>query len=129
MMNNAQAMFDGLSAYWQRERAKTQMTLGRMIEVLEGMPETTKIEGLGCLDSYRGYYRDLAFEPEEGKSPVSEILVTCRAAMGKVFTGYKGGDFIMGALTPMWLAHYGTCGEKIIAINKDGTIETVEDSS
>jgi len=123
-MEPIQAMMDGMNADWQRERAKTQMALGKMIEVLEAMPATTEIEGLGKFDSYRGYYCDLAFEPIKGKRPTSDILEQCRDAMGQVFTGYKGGKFMMGKLTPLWLAGYGDCGEKIIAIRSDGTVET-----
>ena len=37
--------------------------------------------------------------------------------MGQVFEGYKGGDFMMGALTPLWVAAYGNCGNKLLAIN------------
>lgn len=122
-----QALVDGMNAQFQRERATTQMTLGGMIKALEAMPDTVEIEGLGELGSYRGYYCDLAFEPEEGKKPASEVVSTCRDAMGQVFTGYKGGDFVMGALTPLWLAPYGNCGERIMAIREDGTIETAED--
>ena len=57
---NIQALFDGLSAEWQRERAETQMTLGQLIEILESMPADTEIRGLNCPHSYRGYYSDLA---------------------------------------------------------------------
>ena len=123
-----QALIDGMSANWQRERAESQVTLGGMIDALQSMPDTVQIGGLGDLDSYRGYYSDLAFEPISGGKPAKEVLEICRAAMGKVFQGYKGGDFVMGALTPLWLADWGSCGEKIIAIHKDGTIETAEDA-
>ena len=41
---------------------------------------------------------------------------------------YKGGDFVMGALTPMWVAHYGCTGKKLMALNADGTIETADDA-
>ena len=127
-MDNLQAMIDGMSADWQRERAATQMTLGKMIEALEAMPATAEIEGLGDLDSYRGYYCDLAFEPSKEKRLATDVLEVCRAAMGQVFTGYKGGDYVMGALTPLWIAPYGSGGgDKIIAINPDGTIEAAKD--
>jgi hypothetical protein len=43
-----------------------------------------------------------------------------------VFMGYKGGDFVMGALTPVWVANYGSCGQKLMAIRPDGTLETAE---
>jgi len=47
--------------------------------------------------------------------------------MGQVFNGYKGGDFVMGALTPVWIASYGRLGRKIIALSDDGKLETSED--
>lgn len=99
-----------------------------MIDFLKTLPGDTEIEGLGKLDSYRGYYSDLAFEPTEDKRKVEELLEVCQAAMGQVFTGYKGGDFVMGALTPLWIAGYGCCGDKLMSINIDGTLETESDN-
>lgn len=128
-MNELQAMVDGMSAQWQRERAETQMTLGGIIDALQEMPLDKEIVGLGELDSYRGYYRDLAFEPTSETQTVEDLLDRCKGAMGQVFEGYKGGDYVMGAKTPLWLAHYGSCGDKIMSILKDGTIETAEDES
>ena len=124
---NIQAMLDGMRSGMQRERAATQMTLGDVIETLEELPPDTEIEGLKSLHSYRGYYNDLAFEREGGKRPACEILAICRTAMGKIFTVYKGGDYMMGEYTPMWIADYGCCGGKIIEIRKDGSIETALD--
>ncbi len=124
---NMQAYVDGMSAQWQRERAETQMTLGKMIAALESMPIDAEIEGISEPHSYRGYYSDLAFETIEGKTKVADALTMCRATMGQVFEGYKGGDFVMGALTPLWLASYGCCGNKIMAIKEDGTFEQEED--
>jgi hypothetical protein len=57
--------------------------------------------------SYRGYYSDLAFEGGTSQIEAHELLASCKSAMGKVFTGYKGGDFMMGELTPLWVASYG----------------------
>lgn len=126
-MNHMQALVDGMSAQWARERAETQMTLGKMIEALEAMPPERAIDRLGELDSYRGYYSDLAFEPASGKMPAAELLNACKAAMGKVFQGYKGGDFMMGALTPLWIAPYGCCGQKIMGFTDDGEIIKADD--
>lgn len=126
-MDHLQALVNGLSAEWQRERAGTQMTLGQLIETLESMPDGTVVEGLGELDSYRGYYCDLAFEPLPSKKPASEILDVCREAMGKVFTGYKGGDYVMGALTPVWVANYGDTGMRLMGIDADGKLELATD--
>lgn len=121
-----QALVDGMAQRDQRERSRTQMTLGSMIATLKGMSSDVPM-CLGDLDSYRGYYCDLAFEPSEESKTVAELLEICQGSMGQVFTGYKGGDYMMGANTPIWLAHYGGCGKKIMAILPDGTIETEED--
>ena len=121
-----QAMIDGMSAQWQSDRAATQMTLGDMIKRLEELPEELKIVGVGEIDSYRGYYSDLAFCPD-GDNTAGELLVICKSAMGKVFTGYKGGDFMMGESTPLWIASYSECGQKLISIFDDGKLKTEED--
>lgn len=126
-MNHIQALVDGMSQKFQKDRAASQMTLGEMIEILEQMPSETKVCNLNSAHSYRGYYCDLAFEPGDGTRPAAELLAECRSAMGNVFEGYKGGDFVMGKLTPVWVAHYGDCGEKLLTIATDGTITTGHD--
>ncbi|WP_288897360.1 hypothetical protein [uncultured Delftia sp.] len=122
-------LFDGLSAQWERERADTQMTLGKLIAALEGMPPNKKIQRLGEAHSYRGYYSDLAFEtsPDQQKT-AKETLKIVRGCMGKVFKGYKGGDFPMHSNSPVWIAGYGCCGVKIVGINEDGSFETAQDA-
>ena len=122
-----QALIDGLSQQWQKERAATQMVLGDLIGALAALPDGAMIENIGEAHSYRGYYTDLAFEKGEGTRLATDLLAECRAAMGKVFQGYKGGDFAMGEVTPVWIADYGRCGVKIMAINEDGTFATAED--
>lgn len=123
-----QALVDSMSAQWQRERAKTQMTLGDMIVMLEALPQDTEIKGLGELNSYRGHYCDLAFEPSAESETAASLLTRCTGAIGKVFYGYKGGEYMMGSLTPLWLANYGCCGDKIVAITLVGTIQTRPDA-
>lgn len=120
-----QALVDGMSAKWMKERARTQMTLGALIERLESLPADLLI-GLGDPHSYRGYYSDMAFE-EVTPQPVFTLLADCKDAMGKSFTGYKGGDFYMHAGVPLWVADYGCCGLKLMAINDDGSLVTAED--
>jgi len=122
-----QILIDGMNAQSMRKRAETQMTLGKMIAALEALPANAEIDGIGSPHSYRGYYSDLAFEQKERKITVTEALAMCKAAMGKVFEGYKGGDFVMGELTPVWIAEYGSCGNKLMAIREDGALELAED--
>jgi hypothetical protein len=126
-MHPIQAMVDGMNAEWMRQRSQTQMTLGGLIARLEQMPADTQVEGVDHPHSYRGYYSDLAFEPREQRMNAGDLLTACKGAMGQVFEGYKGGDFVMGALTPVWIADYGCCGEKLIAIRDDGTLDTAQD--
>lgn len=128
-MIDMQALVDGMSAKWQRERADTQLTLSKLIAALEAMPADAQVANLRDMASYRGYYSDLYFERHDGTRPAAELLAECKAAMGQVFTGYKGGDYVMGALTPLWISHYGTAsGTKLMAVHAGGDIETEQDS-
>lgn len=114
---NLQDMVDGMNARMQRDRAQGQVTLGALIEQLAALPGDAIVRGLGELMSYRGYYCDLAFEPSDRDEPIAVLLERCRAAMGRVFQGYKGGDFLMGETTPLWIAPYGSSGERLMGLN------------
>ena len=70
---------------------------------------------------------DIAFERGEGNRPAADLLAECRAAMGEVFYGWKGGEFVMGALTPVWLAHRGDVGLKLMALRAGGEVETADE--
>lgn len=122
-----QMLIDGLTAKWQQERAKTQMTLGKLISALAEMPDGAEVANLYGAHSYRGYYEDIAFERGEGNRPAADLLAECRAAMGEVFYGWKGGEFVMGALTPVWLAHRGDVGLKLMALRAGGEVETADE--
>lgn len=126
-MHEFQALINGMSAEWQRERATTQLTLGKLIEALRAMPPSASVANLTHAHSYRGYYCDFALELGNGTRPAGELLSDCQAAMGQVFQGYKGGDYMMGTLTPVWIASYGDTGKKLMALRPDGTIETADD--
>lgn len=89
------------------------MTLSELIKRLESEPLDKNVPiGFGHPHSYRGFYEDLAFEPVTDTT-VGDMLTAAKYALGKTFTGYKGGEFRMGAYTDVWLAHYGRCGETI----------------
>jgi len=126
-MHPIQAFVNQLSAGWQRERSTTQMNLGKLIDRLEQLPQGLEMEAITSAYSYRGYYCDLAFEPADGKMMVKDVLTLAKAALGEVFTGYKGGDYMMDADTPVWLSNYGECGKKIMGIADDGTLELRDD--
>ena len=120
-------MFDAMFAEWRKERSMTQMTLGKLIDRLSEMDPYIVIQaGLNSPHSYRGYYHDIAFEHGQPCS-VAYALELCRSVMEEVFTGYKGGEYQMGRNTPAWIADYGRTGQKIIAINDDGSFELAND--
>lgn len=116
-----QAMWDGLAAQQQRERAEHQMTLGSLITRLEELNFNNAVIKLGSVHSYRGHYCDLAFE-SAGENKISDLLQDCKNAMGQEFRGYRGGDFTMGVNTPVWVAYYGGIGDALLGINDDCTL-------
>ncbi len=61
------------------------------------------------VDSWRGSYRELAIEytNEEEKLTVAGLLGMLVGAIGETFQGYKGGDYLVGKNTPLWVASYG----------------------
>lgn len=128
-MIDLQALLDGMSAKDAEERSSSdQWTLGQMIEALEALPPDTSVEGVGRLESYRGYYSDLAFETDGASGASSqaavEVLADCRQALGTCFTGYKGGDFWMTGNTPLWDSPYGDAsGLKVMGLKEqDGVV-------
>lgn len=87
------------------------MTLGQYICYLESCraqlsPETTLPIGLGAPHSWRGAYEELAFEPI-ANMPLQDMINQAKGALGKKFTGYKGGEFLMTSQTPIHIDYYG----------------------
>lgn len=126
MSNVLQAVFDSYLKESANQRAKTQMTLGDLIQRLQQLPEDTKIYFTEP-HSYRGYYSDLAFEPTQESISPQEALNLCYSVRGTVLCGYKGGDFPMHDNVPVWIAYHGCTGVKLIDINDDGAFITEED--
>ena len=60
------------------------------------------------LDSWRGIYAELAlgYSETEKDITVNELIKILKEAIGKTYTGYKGGDFVMGKNTPIWVSNY-----------------------
>jgi hypothetical protein len=89
------------------------MYLSQLIAKLEeANPSHTVAMGFYHPHSYRGDYRDLAFEPRANVT-VGEMLSCAREALGSTYQGYKGGDFTMGEYADVWLANEGGEGEGI----------------
>jgi hypothetical protein len=98
--------------------ARGQCTLGELIALLKSRPQDQDVvfDFCGCEprepQSYRGYYEQLSLgwraRSYENKTPdVATVLTWLEGAIGKVYEGYKGGDFRMHADTPLWVANQG----------------------
>ena len=89
------------------------MTLSELIERLETAdPKTVVRNGFSTAHSYRGYYEDLAFEPATYVT-VEHMLTCAKAALGKTYCGWKGGEYRMHEHTEVWIAERGSTGESI----------------
>lgn len=86
------------------------MELKDLIAELEKLPADLVFpNGFGDPNSWRGSYSELAFEPRESVT-AGEMLANAKSALGAVFTGYKGGDYVMTPNTSVHIAHWGRYG-------------------
>ena len=112
---------------WRVERTNSQMTLGTLIDILGSMPPEAKVANLAEPHSYRGYYSDLALEPGDGIRFASHLLADLNRIFGTELYGYKGGEFLMGADTPVWVAYHGSCGKKLMSLGINGELSLADD--
>lgn len=83
------------------------MHLEDLIEELEKAdPAMILPDGFGSPGCYRGYYAELAFDPECDVT-VGSMLEHAKSAMGTTYQGYKGGDYKMGKYSVVHIAEYG----------------------
>ncbi len=114
-----------------------QLYRGDLASKLAGFPPelTVRFDGHGDypddLMSYRGYYEQLSVG--YGPRPVwtvGDMVSRLRGAVGKEFTGYKGGEFQMDELTPLWMSNYGearsTAIVGVIRVGDEVVIRTAE---
>lgn len=93
-----------------RAGAHGTVTLAAYIAALKRIPQGRVLTfGLDYPGSYRGYYDHISFGMAD-EIRIEDALATAEGALNKTFGGYKGGDFVMGPTTPVWIAEYGHCG-------------------
>lgn len=107
--------------------------LKNLIEKLEAIEDQDKLiyanymgeeRGLHRPDSYRGYYRMLSIEPKSIDEPwgtVGELCEELKNVHGEVLTGYKGGDYLMGDKTWVFISPYGMASNMAV-------VDVVEDA-
>lgn len=96
-------------------KTSPQLTLGELILKLEAVEEKSKPVIFNeryfpvGIDSWRGSYYELALEYAEtgDKFSVAAWIKKLRETVGSTLYGYKGGEFLMGKTTPVWIANYG----------------------
>lgn len=131
---NIQAMVDAMNMSDQMERARYHLTLGKLIEKLQTLPQEANVwidaTGLSVadLDSYRGHYCDLALETSKAPMTVEALAGLAIGALGEVFQGYKGGNYRMTCDTPLWVSDYGVSSGLAVMdielVNGDAVIRT-----
>ena len=58
------------------------------------------------LSSYRGSYEELSIiysGDYDKRLTVEQFLARLKTAVGETFQGWKGGDFVMDTITPLWV--------------------------
>ena len=117
---------------WQREQGA--MTLGEILDDLETRPQDYRlgvqwvhgVSGIGEVDSYRGYYKDLAIEPGPVTSLVEVGLGVLRQAVGSTVEGYKGGEFLITRESRVWVSTCGDCsGLMVTGVEQDDEEHTI----
>lgn len=112
-------------------RYAEQLTLGRLIRLLEVEDQQKYIQYdfvnfvPTTLDSYRGYYTDLAIgfkqiDDLKHNPTVGSLLADLKSAVGQEYTGWKGGEFTMNESTPLWVDKPGgASGTAIVGVIGD----------
>jgi hypothetical protein len=89
-------------------RLTQALTLRGLIEILKSFPRDFQVWDLTNDHSYRGYYRDLAFEVADYKNDIESLIEWLETLNGKEYQGWRGGNFTMGPSTRVWIAEEGT---------------------
>lgn len=107
--------------------AAGQRTIGELIVQLENIKnqEANIIYDFCNLqptepDSYRGFYDQLAFgwrayDYQKPDAKVKDMLAWLKEAVGKTYTGYKGGEYVMSEDTMVWVDNTGKASSTGIA--------------
>ena len=120
-----QSTINAISDMLEAQRSQYHVTLGELITTLRLCPGDCIVSfdhGNHPFnpDSYRGYYSDLALESSINKITATELLEILEEANGKIYKGYKGGDYTMTDDTPLWNSKYGCTGAAIVNVKNDG---------
>ena len=102
-----------------------QWTLGQLLDALEAVSDKSNAVRFDfCmvaptdLDSYRGYYEDLAlgWAPQDGypAPTVADLLATLKGQLGTTVHGWKGGDYTVSRDQTLYVANPGETGSTAV---------------
>ena len=117
-MSDFQKMMDAIAEQDMKRRSQYHLTLGALADICIHSYKLGRVLAYANgnlnpkleVNSYRGYYCDLAIatttDPDEicRTKDFGELL---KRTIDTPLTGYKGGNFLMGKDTPLWLSDYG----------------------
>lgn len=131
-----QTVISMMSKEWELDRSKNMVTIIELVSMLSEYDENLEvlIDDVEAgyvyptgLSSYRGYYTDIQIEFAHAKhgdintTTVGNLISDLSEAIGKTYTGYKGGDFTMSKITPVWIDNYGRCRNIVVThVDLDG---------
>lgn len=121
------AILGSVDAQIDREvEASGMIPLGEIHAKLEGLHSDMQVEfsdggAPTCPHSYRGFYRFLALERTTDPVMVNQFRDMVESAIGGTFEGYKGGEYTMSRMTPVWVAPYGDTSDRgIVGVSVEG---------
>jgi hypothetical protein len=113
-----------------------QMTMQQFADALKAMPADEVPYFDFChtrptrLDSYRGYYEDVAlgWTDAPSRAPTcNELAASVQARIGKTQEGYKGGTYTVYPDTAIWVANHGETGDTaIVGVRNEGWAVIIE---
>lgn len=111
------------------------LTLGEFISLLEVQDQEKCIKydfvhfDPGEFDSWRGDYGYLALGYDNGEGEgkvVKDILEMAKDAVGRVYNGWKGGEYRMTKETPLRCANPGESGDTaIVGVQDKGWVVVI----
>lgn len=106
-----------------------------MIKKLETFPRCQSLRydflnyyPTGIAYSYRGYYEDLALGYSDKYTDIAVWVLRTKLidSIGKLYIGYKGGEYKMDENTKLWVANCGEATQTYIrGIRDDGWTVTI----
>lgn len=74
--------------------------------------------------SFNGYDNDYHYNDKEPLE-INEFIKLCQESIGKVYHGWKGGEYTMTEDTPLWVANSGNSGNTAVIDIFDNGYEVV----